>query len=818
MEATYGSASGLVPHTTTQSKVLSAARDYQQKGYVVLPVKLWEQDGGKGSKFLPSWSKAKLEDCLDLFAQLSDCNGLAIKTGEESDLIAVDGDRLKPKDAEAGLLDGVEVMNNKFQEHGDDSLLYVPAKTGSDGRHWLFSLSKSKAAGLVKQTNNAKLIVGGQRTTIDIRGEGGCIFAAPSAYGNKSYTFLTDVPSSQDLQAMPAWLIDIVNGTTKGKRVSQKRQPEDKPSAQIVRHRNEDATSKEVSVTASDVLEEVTPLVEGFMGATIKKWYPRPYGGDFHVAVPVMCPICHCMHDKNSTSCRVIFGSQVVILKNYSTQCHNKAVGWNAVACISELWNNPTSDLQFVKLFVEAIRPCQYVYYERVGAFLKHDGAIWKQASCLDLGQEIIGLATNFLKQLTICLAEEMAHLGIDMSQKRSREMHKELTEPWTALRKALSYVQKASAIDSIIAMAKYVLHDAELTERMDADPDLLGCQNGVLHLSTGQLRPAGEDYVSQQTACDWRGLDQETPMIDSFMSDIFNGDMDLIGFMQRFMGYCLTGHDRSQVWAIFSGSGANGKGVLNEMMKTMMGPYAVDMHGDCMFKTGRSSAAGAAESHMIALINKRWAVRDESDSDDVLNEKMVKRMTGGGHISARDLNKPMTTFKPTFKPILMTNNRPKIDVSSDAMRRRILVIAFPNRYKPAQELDSTDPMQKLRDDNMQAKMTTREAQEQLLVWCVKGAMQWYQQGIGDIPKAIAEAKASYYEENDDIGSFISDHCTKAANASVSVTEFKNALESSGIRKTSADIKKHMESKGFLSVKTRGPRVWMGIALASEIV
>ena len=193
------------------------------------------------------------------------------------------------------------------------------------------------------------------------------------------------------------------------------------------------------------------------------------------------------------------------------------------------------------------------------------------------------------------------------------------------------------------------------------------------------------------------------------------------------------------------------------------------------------------------------------------------KRLTGGGSITARDLNKPMTTFKPTFKPILMTNNRPRIDVSSDAMRRRILVIAFPKRYKPAQELDALDPTQKLRDDNMQAKMTTQQAQEQLLVWCVKGAMQWYQQGFGNIPRAIAEEKEKYYEKNDDIGAFINENCVMSSDASVSVTEFKNALESSGVCKTSADIKKHMESKGFASIKTRGPTVWKGVALASMV-
>ena len=101
-------------------------------------------------------------------------------------------------------------------------------------------------------------------------------------------------------------------------------------------------------------------------------------------------------------------------------QCRNKVIGWDRVACISELWNNPTSDLRFVELFVEAIAPSKYVYFERLNAFLKHDGAIWKQASCLDLGQEIIKLCTSFLKQLTIGLAEELLPDGAHSHRKRA--------------------------------------------------------------------------------------------------------------------------------------------------------------------------------------------------------------------------------------------------------------------------------------------------------------------------------------------------------------------------------------------------------------
>ena len=598
-----------------------------------------------------------------------------------------------------------------------------------------------------------------------------------------------------------SWVGDVVD--TSSKQILRLKRPSEHTSgARVVRQRSEDV--------ASESLAEVTALVETFMGDTIKKWHPRPYGGDFHVTLPDECPICRHMHDNNPTSCRVILGTQVVVLRNHSSQCHSKVIGWDSVDCINELWKNPTSDLQFVTLFVEAVKPCQYVYFERLNAFLKHDGAIWKQASCLDLGQEIIRLATSFLKQLTTGLAEEMGHLGTNMGS------NKNLTEPWTAFRKALSYVQKASAIDSIIAMAKYVLHDTELADKMDADPDLLGCQNGVLHLCTGQLRPAGENYVSQQTSCNWKGLGLETPLIDGFMSDIFNADQDLINFMQRFMGYCLTGHDKSQVWAIFSGSGANGKGVLNEMMKAMMGPYAAEMHRDCIFRTGRSSAPGAAESHIIALMNKRWTVRDESDSDDILNEAMVKKLTGGGSITARDLNKPMTTFKPTFKPILMTNKRPRIDVSSDAMRRRILVIAFPNRYKPAHELDISDPTQKLRDDDMQAKMTSQEAQEQLLVWCVRGALQWYQHGLEDIPKAIADEKEGYYKESDDIGNFIKEHCQLGKQLSVMTTVFRTSLQNAGIHKSPQYIKKQMEAKGLVYKKSHGAHRFLGVSLIRE--
>lgn len=153
------------------SQVLAEAKRLQQLDFACAGICI---TGGTTSKKLSSfpsgWQKSQPETCMDYFSD--NHNGLILCTGEHSDIIALDLDKLKPDDEIAGRTDGLKLMHELIDHHGFPQ--HVPIQqTGSGGEHMLFSLSKSLEQGLNKAKNQTKLKVDGKETTIDIRGDNG---------------------------------------------------------------------------------------------------------------------------------------------------------------------------------------------------------------------------------------------------------------------------------------------------------------------------------------------------------------------------------------------------------------------------------------------------------------------------------------------------------------------------------------------------------------------------------------------------------------------------------------------------------------------
>ena len=96
--------------------------------------------------------------------------------------------------------------------------------------------------------------------------------------------------------------------------------------------------------------------------------------------------------------------------------------------------------------------------------------------------------------------------------------------------------------------------HDA-----FDRDLHLLNTPGGVVDLSSGRMLfhdPAR--MMSKMTAVAPGG---DCPLWHAFLLRMFNGDRELIAFLQRFFGYALTGSVKEEVFAFFYGTGGNGKG-----------------------------------------------------------------------------------------------------------------------------------------------------------------------------------------------------------------------------------------------------------------
>ena len=803
-------------------RIIDAAKAYQASGYVVFPCSLYEENNQKKPRFDKGWQDVKLDSCLDLFRNTSH-NAIALKTGKESDAIVLDLDKLKPKEV-GKVSDGIHVIERKFEEHGDDILSYLNVRTGSDGRHIIFSLSKSMEAGLTAINNNAKLVVDGAAASIDVRGEGGCIFAAPTIYGaGKEYRMMSELVPVAELQAMPRWLIDIVNNNgdkTRGTLAVKRRPPQndniqDKDKDNKIQKIEHTSAVAEVTWQATDLLEVMRPHIEkAFDNNKIVAWYPKTYGGDFHLEDKTRaCPICIEIHTSNGNTCRVVI-PPCCIVRNYSPLCKEKLIGLEDVKVFNDIKRDPYSDAAFIQLFAEqqSYYGLRWTWFEEEGCFLKYDGTIYKRMKQVDIAQDIINICSVLVEQIVITLAKQHAELDV-----RNKKLPDDLQDWLDNFSKANKHLHKAASIESVIKMAKYKLYDSSLKDKMDLDPNLLGCQNGVIDLRTGRLIVQDSSlFVSKQSAASFKGLDHPTPDISNFFDSIFNGEDEVIAYVQKLLGYGITGLCQEERFVVFYGSGSNGKSVLNKLIKSVLGAYWGVMSRDCVFKSERPLSAGAATPHLAQLKGLRISVLDDCSEDETLDDGTIKKMSSGVPMEARLLHRNPEIFTPTHLPIICTNHLPKINVIDEAIERRLELVPFANSYKHPHQIDEDNPRHKPIDTSLGDKLQQPEALEQMLAWLVKGAVSWYQEGLGKQPLALRSAKDEYYEQFDEVGKFIKEHCEVGPTFAVPTSAFKQALSVQGVNKSAPDIKKTMEKKGFRYKKSNGSCRFLGVALVQS--
>ena len=279
------------------------------------------------------------------------------------------------------------------------------------------------------------------------------------------------------------------------------------------------------------------------------------------------------------------------------------------------------------------------------------------------------------------------------------------------------------------------------LPEELDLDPWVLNCPNGTLDLRTGTLRKHSRlDKITKLCPVEYVA-GAECPTWARFLDTIFRSNTELIGFVRRLLGYCLTGDVSEHVLPIFHGKGANGKSTLINAMFDVLGPdYAMKAAPDLLLMKKSAHPTERAD-----LFGKRFVACNETDRDHQLAEALVKDLTGGDRIRARRMKEDFWEFAPTHKILVATNHRPAIRGTDNAIWRRIRLVPF-NATIPAQKQDKAMP------EKLRAELPG------ILAWCVRGCLAWQQQGLGE-PQAVSSATADYRADEDILGNFIEEAC-----------------------------------------------------------
>lgn len=354
----------------------------------------------------------------------------------------------------------------------------------------------------------------------------------------------------------------------------------------------------------------------------------------------------------------------------------------------------------------------------------------------------------------------------------------------------------------------------------LNTDPNKLPCCNGIIDLETGSVN--NKKFLG--IPFNYHGVNYPTSDINNFMIDIFNNDTSLINYVQKVLGYGITGNNNEQIWIIFDGTGGNGKGLLLRMIQKLMDKYYITAPDQIFYKIKKND--NGPTPYLTSLHNKRFVVKSEYDQDKILNEDVLKSITGQDSIlSKNNYARNYLEFTPTVLPILSCNKKPKIKIHSDSDTRRIIVIPFTNTYAkindPRLPYDFKNINHRLHNNDIDKNLMSDNCIEQLLTWLVNGSIKWYKERLNDIPKCLIDALKNYHDENDHLTTFINDRCDVSPEFSVNASDFKDAYNNEYKQNVVSqdDLKKMMKSRSrnfdYSSPYVNGKRVrsYMGIKL-----
>jgi len=501
-----------------------------------------------------------------------------------------------------------------------------------------------------------------------------------------------------------------------------------------------------------------------------------------------------CLHD--------IHPDLLEVFLDFSSQYEDK---YNEADCIQK-WNSITFRNDGNKLGIGSLyywsrtdNPQGYLEIEKLNidrliklacSGTEHDvarvvNAMYRDMyKCTDFGKNVwyrwmghIWAETDCGVDLQIRLSSEIAELFFKKTNAVSREMEQSNLMRCTSietkgdcgacdycdknklregLNKIYTKLKTTTFKNNIMKESKELFFDEQFTKKVDSNKDIIAFNNGVLDLTTFEFRDGKpEDYISFSTQIDYDEDKKyyeysEWPQIELFLSQVLP-DPEVRSYFMKHLSTCLMGGNKAQKFHILTGSGSNGKSMLMNLASKALGDYAAVV--PIALFTQKRAGSGSAAPEVIRLKGRRFVTMQEPDEKVALNTGLMKLVSSGEKMYARDLFKSGCEFEVQAKFHLACNDKPEINSTDGGTWRRLMVINFVSKFTDTPK----EINQFLIDESIQYLVNSQEWATPFLSYMI----HTLKEGKGfhklQAPPKVMEYTSEYRNDNDGIARFMNE-------------------------------------------------------------
>jgi len=403
----------------------------------------------------------------------------------------------------------------------------------------------------------------------------------------------------------------------------------------------------------------------------------------------------------------------------------------------------------------------QFLYCKNTMEWFKWAGHCWQRDTMGCSLAAVEQVVEHYLAEFKRVSDELTTILAAGESAKS--DVAVKLKDKKDALLKRASHLRSTRRRGNCLEFAHTTENPIAITgEEFDNRPMLFPCANGVIDLETGRLKPGRPgDYLSLASPIEFLGIDTPAPIWERTLLEIFAGKENLVAYLQRLLGYAMTGLVKEKVFPVLYGpTGWNGRSLIIETVSHVMGAMAGPIPSEMLLSQKYAKSSSAPSPDIMSLKGVRMAFASEIDEGQKFSAAKIKWLTGKDEMVGRNPHdKFQTRFTPTHKLFLMTNTQPEAPANDKAFWERLHLIPFTISFV---NRDPQEPYERRAITDLDQQI--RAEAPGVLAWLVRGCLLYQQQGLNP-PLEITAATEEYRRGEDVLADFIDECCIREDGA-----------------------------------------------------